>query len=258
MKLGIIQGRLSEPVGGHIQEFPKDWKKEFVSLESLGLSHVEWLVTKNSWLNNPIMESPKYVEKFPISFVCLDILVDDRISEPDFLNEKLESVCEKICDTSLTNLTIPLLEGSSMEDDTKRAKFCKLIKEFGDRFPMINFSFEAELQKEQLLEIVSLCDNFFVTYDTGNITSYGINHSEYIDFFKHKINNVHLKDRTVNAITVTPLTGDTNFDLIFNSLNKIDYNGAMTMQTARSTTGKEIETINKHKDVFMRLYEKHF
>jgi hypothetical protein len=258
MKLGIMQGRLSEPVNNHIQEFPKNWKKEFVLLSNLGLNHLEWLITKNSWLSNPIMESPKYVEKFPISFICLDTLVDERISQPDFLNENLGAVCEKIHDTSIRNFTIPLLEDSSMEDDGKRTKFCKLIKEYGDRFPTINFSFEAELQKEKLLEIVSLCGNFFVTYDTGNITSYGINHSEYIEFFKHKINNVHLKDRTVNAVTVSPLTGDTNFDLIFNSLSKINYNGVMTMQTARSTTGKEIETASKHKDIFMRLYEKHF
>jgi len=258
MKLGIMQGRLSEPVDGHIQEFPKDWEKEFSLLNNLDLNHLEWLITKNSWLNNPIMKNPRYVENFPISFVCLDTLVDERISQPDFLNEYLGAVCEKIYDTSIRNLTIPLLENSNMEDNGKRAKFCKLIKGFGDRFPTFNFSFEAELQKEKLLEIVSLCDNFFVTYDTGNITSYGLDHSDYIEFFKHKISNVHLKDRTVNAVTVSPLTGDTNFDLIFNSLSKIDYNGVMTIQTARSTAGREIETVSKHKDIFTRLYEKHF
>jgi L-ribulose-5-phosphate 3-epimerase len=258
MKLGIMQGRLSAPVNGRMQEFPEDWEREFVILKDLGLNHIEWLITKNSWLSNPIMKNIKHVEKFPISFICLDTLVDKRISNLDFLSEKLGMLCEKVSDTSMKNLTIPLLEESNMEDDKKREKFCRLIKKYGMRFPTINFSFEAELQKEKLLEIVSLCDNFFVTYDTGNMTSYGVDHLEYIDFFKHKINNIHLKDRTVDAATVNPLTGDTDFDLIFNSLEKIGYNGVMTMQTARSMTGEEIETTTKHRDIFMGLYERSF
>ena len=36
MKLGIIQGRLSKPINGHIQEFPKEtWENEFKLLNNL-------------------------------------------------------------------------------------------------------------------------------------------------------------------------------------------------------------------------------
>ena len=50
MKLGIIQGRLSKPINGHIQEFPKEtWENEFKLLNNLGLNHIEWIVTKKSF-----------------------------------------------------------------------------------------------------------------------------------------------------------------------------------------------------------------
>ena len=66
MKIGIMQGRLLPPVNGHIQEFPDNWKEEFGILENIGLHGVEWLVTKNSWLNNPIYQTPETVQQYPI------------------------------------------------------------------------------------------------------------------------------------------------------------------------------------------------
>ena len=71
-----------------------------------------------------------------------------------------------------------------MQDKTKRAAFIKHITDIADIFPNINFSFEAELGIKELKEIVSLRDNFLVTYDTGNITSFGLDHEEYKSTFK--------------------------------------------------------------------------
>ena len=86
------------------------------------------------------------------------------------------------------------------------------------------------------------------------MTSYGVNHSEYIETVKEKINNVHLKDRTHDAVTLSPGQGDTDFALIFKELKRIGYNGKYTMQTARGKTGEEVETIKRHKHYFEELY----
>ena len=54
MKLGILQGRLSPPNGG-FQEFPNNWRNEFVHMETLGLNHIDRLVTKKCDENtNPL------------------------------------------------------------------------------------------------------------------------------------------------------------------------------------------------------------
>ena len=256
MKIGLMQGRLSLPTNGHIQEFPEDWKGEFKVLEECGLHGVEWLITKGCALDNPMYMTPAEASAYPITSICLDTLVDERIIDEEYLNENLVTLCRVLIEqTPLRNITIPLLEDSSMTDAATREKFCTLIKKIGDSFPDIRFSFEAELDIQCLLEIVSLCDNFYVTYDTGNITSYGLNHSEYIDFFAAKINNVHLKDRTFDAKTVSPLEGDTDFKSIFKGLGEIGYNGPFVLQTARAETGREKQTILEHKRIFEDLYE---
>jgi len=244
-----MQGRLSPPVGDHMQEFPINWKQEFDHVSSLGLFGVEWLITKNNFLDNPIVRDPSIQDKFPIVSVCLDVLVDSRIANSEFLNSTLKPVC----DLGLRRLTIPILDDSDLKDDKKRRTFCSLIQDFGKKYPDIIFSFEAELDRYKLEEIVSLCDNFRVTYDTGNATSCGFNHAEYISFFNDRINNVHLKDRTFDARSVYPFTGDTDFSSIFKTLKNFDYSESFIIQTARSNIS-EPETISKHKKMFEELY----
>jgi len=248
MKIGVMQGRLSPPVDMQVQEFPLDWKKEFQDAKHLGLCGIEWIITKGCFLNNPIINNPSLQETYPIISVCLDILVDTRIASYEFLNQTLGFVCQ----LGLRKFTIPILEDSDLNNDEKRKAFCGLIKEFGERFPDIEFSFEAELDRYKLEEIISLCDNFKVTYDTGNATSCRFNHEEYIKFFGNKINNVHLKDRLFNSRSVAPFDGDTDFLMIFKALKDINYSEAFVIQTARANTS-ELKTISEHKRLFEEL-----
>ena len=125
--------------------------------------------------------------------ICVDTLVDQRITNKDFLHHTLIDLCNTIKDSSINVLTIPVLDDSDLNDDTARALFCEAIKPIGDAFPTIKFAFEAEMPPEKLNDIISLCNNFYITYDTGNITSCGVDHDEFITFFEKKIINVHLR-----------------------------------------------------------------
>ena len=194
------------------------------------------------------------LSSFPISSLCADTLVDERIVDKDFLDDNLTPICLSAIRNKINNITIPLLEGSNVEDSKIRGKFKELIVKYADRYPSINFSFECELSIGGLRDILELSDSFYVTYDTGNITSYGLDHAEYIDTFHKKINNVHLKDRTFDAKTVYPNTGDTNFKSIFSKLVSSGYNGPYTMQTVRGKTGREINTTLEHKQILEGLY----
>jgi hexulose-6-phosphate isomerase len=255
MKIGVMQGRLSVPVDGAYQEFPRGWEKEFQLIKECGFECVEWLVTTNSAVDNPLFKETDRVAKHPVSSVCLDVLINEKITDPRFLNKYLVSTCEVIIKTPyIRNLTIPLLEKSDMGDDATRQLFCSLIQPIGKRFPEINFSFEAELPHKKLEEIVRLSSNFYVTYDTGNITSCGFDHTEYINFFSTRINNVHLKDRTFDAETVPPLKGDTDFKTIFNELKMNHYKGPFILQAARQKSGNEKQTILEYKRTFEQLY----
>tara|TARA_R110000823_G_scaffold9782_8_gene33856 strand:+ start:1127 stop:1903 length:777 start_codon:yes stop_codon:yes gene_type:complete len=253
-RVGIIQGRLSLPVNGHIQEFPDDWQKEFKLLGDCGLNHIEWLITAGSENTNPAFDEQVSLSNFPISSLCADTLVDERIVDKDFLDDNLTPICLSAIRNKINNITIPLLEGSNVEDSKIRGKFKELIVKYADRYPSINFSFECELSIGGLRDILELSDSFYVTYDTGNITSYGVEHEKYIDTFHSRISNVHLKDRTYDARTVPPDTGDTDFTTIFRKLKSVGYDGIYTLQTSRGDDGNEINNILEHKKILKGLY----
>jgi L-ribulose-5-phosphate 3-epimerase len=253
MKLGIIQGRLSEPSNG-FQECPENWQKEFYLLRSLNLSHIEWVVTGKVFWANPIFDISKNVEASKISSLCADFLVHPGFKNNAYINKYMKPLCDTAIKRGIKNITIPLMEDSSVIKKEDRDRFSKLILTYAKEYPTLNFSFEAELGLEELREILYLSKNFYVTYDTGNMTSHGVDHKKYIKAIGDRINNVHLKDRTYDAVTVPPGTGDTDFKLIFKKLKKIGYNGNYTIQTARGESGREMKTIAQHKKYFQELY----
>lgn len=247
MKLGIMQGRLLPPVNGHIQEFPhKEWGKELYLIDSLGLHGIEWLITEKSFPNNPILTNEFQYDK--IISVCLDVLVTKHIHDSDFL----EKVLSKILSFNIKTVTVPILEDSNMSNDGDRLRFIHSMCNIADKNPSVIFSFESELNINKLSEIVNERDSFKVTYDTGNITSCRIDHSQFVSTFKDKINNVHLKDRTINGQTVCPTHGDTDFELIFRLLKEVNYDGTFILQTARN--GSEQQTITNNINLFKKMY----
>ena len=252
MKLGRIQGRLSEPKEG-FQECPIEWKREFDLLSDIELNHIEWIVTYDNFHSNPIFYND--ISSYPISSVCADFMVSDEFCNSEYLEKYLEPLCRVVEVNSIKNITIPLLENSNVDEEKIRNKFIKVFYPYTKKYKNINFLIEAELHQEKLLEIIDINTNLFVTYDTGNITSYGLNHTKYISTLNNKIKQVHIKDRTKNPLeTVEPTKGDTDFKLIFNKLKQINFDGLYTLQTARMEDGNEIETIKRHKKIIEGIY----
>ena len=253
MKLGLIQGRLTNPKWG-FQDCPKDWQSEFNLLPSLGLSHIEWIVTRDSFYNNPIFF--ENVNQHSISSICADNIVSEMITNYDFLNHNLTPICEAAIRNNIKYVTIPLLEDSSIENQTKFSEFCNVFPKICDKFSSILFSLETELSIEKVSKLLTISNNICLTYDTGNTTSYGVSHKDYINLFNKKISNVHIKDRKKTGESMIPGTGDTNFKEIFNLLLQKGYSRSFTLQTAREEPNQEYSTIQKHSKIIRRIYEK--
>ena len=251
MKIGIIQGRLSEPTEG-FQETPANWRKEFDLLKELELNHIEWIVTQNSFEHNPLFSQD--LSDYPISSICADNLVDERIANKEFLESNLAPLCEAALRNGIKNITIPILEDSNLTNYKKRDRFLTEMQDFADRFKHLNFSFEVEGEMDVIADIVYMRDNFYLTYDTGNMTTVGVDHDIYLHLFHEKINNIHLKDRTSDNETVEPTSGATDFGKIFEKLKEIEYNGIYTLQTARATSGDEPQTIKRHMNILKEIY----
>lgn len=254
IKMGILQGRLSRPVDGKIQEFPfETWQEEFYNLNKVGLTHIEWIITKDSFAENPFFK--RKLNGYYISSICADNLVDKRIGEREFLEEQLTPICDAALRNNVNCITIPLLEDSSLEDETKRKNFTSLMLKYADSYPLLKFSFEATLEPTKILEFINLKKNFFITFDTGNIFSADFPTGYYITTLCHKFNNVHLKDKNEFG-TVFPTSGLVNFKEIFALLKELNYDGLYTLQTARSLEGLEQETITYHRKLFEVLYDR--
>lgn len=254
MNIGILQGRLSKPIDNFIQDFPSDtWEQEFELLDELGLTHIEWVVNKKSfdasYLN---IDCKKYSDK--ILSVSCDNLTNKNIAEKDFLDEQLDPVCKFAERNNIKSITIPLLEDSKIDGCLN--KFISNITIYANKYKDINFNFELESDYKVALKLLKSHDNFYLTYDIGNITACRFSHEGYIRNCFDYINVIHLKDKTINPVkNVEPGTGLANFNLVFKILKELEYNGVFTMQTNRGQDGFEIETVKRHKKFFEDLYE---
>jgi hypothetical protein len=76
MKLGILQGRLLPPVDNKIQEFPTNWEDEFQLIDSIGLNHIEFIITNKSFNQFKNISLEKY--KKNISGICCDHIIDSN------------------------------------------------------------------------------------------------------------------------------------------------------------------------------------
>ena len=223
MNLSILQGRLSTPDLGY-QETPANWMREFSLLEATELSSIEWVITKKQMFDNAFFNND--LSKYPISVVCADHVIDERIFEKGFFFDHVYPVCEISQEWGIKTVAIPLLELSEVNTQKKKEKIIENLVDCCDSFSDLNINVEAELDASSLLEIVSSHENLKVTYDTGNLTALNYNHDLYIDKVYDKITNVHLKDRNFNyGVSRRFGDGDTDFDLIFKKLSSLGYQG---------------------------------
>lgn len=256
MNLGIIQGRLSEPIEG-FQECPENWAREFELLVGFKLNHIEWIVTAEKFNTNPLFA--ENLRNYPISSVCADFMVSEKFSDGDYLKRFLRPTCEAVLRHGIKHLTIPLLEESDVSNSKAREIFASNFAPYVEEFSDITFLIEAELHQDKLKDLLEISPTLGVTYDTGNITSCGFSHENYIKELKDRIKQVHIKDRTINPVeTVPPTRGRTDFNLIFKKLKEINFDGPYTLQTAREKTGNELETIQKHATIIRNLYYEEF
>ena len=256
MNLSILQGRLSSPELGY-QETPADWKREFSLLESAGLSSIEWVITKKQMFNNPFFNDDLSV--YPVSVVCADHVIDERVFEKGFFFDHVFPVCEMSQEWGVKAVAIPLLEASEVNTQEKKDRIIENLIDCCDAFKDLDINIEAETDADTLLDIVSSHENLKVTYDTGNLTALNVDHDLYIDKVYDKITNIHLKDRSYNYGSSKRYSeGDTDFDLIFKKLASLNYNGIFTLQMARGDNGNELSHVKDIAKIFRRLHEKHF
>ena len=247
-KIGIMQGRLSNPIDNQIQAFPiKEWKEEFSKAEKIGFDLIEWVFDS---LENPIITDEGLLEikqciqnsKIDIHSVCADYFMKNLLFDlpKNELEKNFKVLIQLIHQCSKLGIEIielPFVDSSSL---LKKNKVDEIFTNLKPIIPLLEknniiLTLETDLAPEQFYELLKKFNshNIKANYDIGNSISNGFDPESEISILKDYIYNVHVKDRIFHGNTITLGKGDVNFDLFFTSLSKINYNKDLIIQGAR-------------------------
>lgn len=266
-----MQGRLSKANDGKVQSFPiSSWKNEFKIAANCGFEVIEWIFDENE--PNPILSSEGISEikseckkhNITINSICADYFMVKKLfnESNDNIKNNIKILKELILQSKkleISFIEIPLVDSSSLKTEQDKIKLKNNLEKV---LPLaekneITIVLETDLNpydfKELLLEFNH--PNIMANYDSGNSASLGYNSKEELTILKKWIKNVHVKDRKFQGNTVQFGTGDTNFELFFSSLSKINYLGDIIIQGARIQNEKNIpETTCKTYQGFVKRY----
>jgi L-ribulose-5-phosphate 3-epimerase len=247
MNVGIMCGRLSKQIGNEIQAFPfQEWQKEFKNAKEAGFSSIEWIFDTNP---NPItneeginkMNDLIKKSNITINSVCCDYFMKKQLFGKNPIEiEKNFDILKKIVESSkklgITNIEIPLVDSSSLRSEEDEKQFVEVIKKI---IPLLNKNMqivlETDLSPKKFREFIESFGNnkIKVNYDTGNSAALGYDMEEEFKEIGKYFANIHIKDRKFQGNTVPLGDGDVNFELFFDKLSKIEYNGELIIQGAR-------------------------
>lgn len=156
-------------------------------------------------------------------------------------------------------IEIPLVDSSSLktsDDKTQLRNNLDKVIVLAEK-NAITIVLETDLSPTDFKEFLLEFDhpNVMANYDSGNSASLGYDSKEELTILKKWIKNVHVKDRKFKGTTVPLGLGDTNFDLFFSTLSKIQYSGDLIIQGARSSDPETIpETTCESYKKFVKEY----
>ena len=256
--IGIMQGRLSKPVSNKIQAFPWGiWEEEFNKAVDIGFDEIEFIFESNNYESNPLFTSEglykiKMVSEetgIQVNYVCADYFMERPfIRASDEARNKsiemLKHLIKQCARVGIKGIEIPMVDNAKIETEKEKELFIECLKEC---LPVaethdIKLGLETSLNPDALKALIEKINHPLIesNYDTGNSASLGYNTEEEVLKLGKWINNVHIKDRLLGGGTVPLGEGNTNFDLFFQTLNKISYKGSFILQTARGEDDLEV------------------
>lgn len=273
LQIGIMQGRLSNPIENKIQSFPVlSWRDEFKEAALCNFACIEWVF--DSYSKNPIMDDSSLSEikslssnyDIKVNSVCADYFMEKKLFNEsrseiernlDVLRKLIKN-CNKI---GMSILEIPLVDSSSLSNIENENE---LIKNLNKILPFANDNgihivLETDMQPQHFKQFLEKFDYaVFANYDTGNSAFLQYDVVEELTVLSNKIKNIHIKDRLSHGKTVPLGMGDAKFDLFFANLKKIDYNGDLIIQGARESELTPKQTCNNYYKFVKQYVDKYF
>ncbi len=278
---GIMQGRLTPPKGRGIQFFPFDyWDKEFAVCKRLGLDEIEFIFDYDNYEENPLWteEGTDRVASLiketgvKIKSLCFDYFMRRPFykyaqSERQAVREEnkafLLRMFEAMDRLGGELIEIPAVDDSSLKSDEEKDIYREFLKEIlaatDEKYHHIRIGLETDLKVRDFVDFIdSVGDQRLgANYDSGNSSGLGYDLYEEVTGLRHRIFNIHIKDRVYKGTTVALGTGSADFDALFKGLKEIGYDQSFIIQAARGDEGREEDTIAIQRD-FIREHVKEY
>lgn len=257
--IGIMQGRLSPPIGGRIQSFPVDtWPEEFSLAREAGLDCIEWIYEAETEAVNPlrtdegVAEIRQLVAESGVAIwsVCADYYITERLVAPDGAPREtavkhLIWLVGRVGLLGVRYIVMPFVDPSSLQSPQAVEGLVAVLKSV---IPVaeragVELHLETDLQPSDLvtvLESVS-CPLIRANYDIGNSAALGHDPVEELTLLGPWLGSVHVKDRVLGGGTVPLGTGAADFAACFRLICQAGFNGPFILQAAREEGLSEVE-----------------
>ena len=253
-----MQGRLLPKYLGRYQAHPVDyWQDEFSIAKNIGLDCIEFILDYNDAEKNPLLKDGGVDEIIQLSdktgvvvkTICADYFMEAPLHDSDeVVSLSSIEVLRRLLDSSenlgVTDIVIPCVDQSSLNDSDAVERFVSVVRLFLDELDRknINLSLETDLAPDKFKELLNRFDSKHITvnYDIGNSAALGFNPIEELEAYGDRITDIHIKDRVLGGGPVELGSGNADFYSFFLKLKEYNYNGPFIMQAYRDDEGVTI------------------
>lgn len=262
---GIMQGRLAPPEDGRFQSFPRAaWRDEIPRARAAGLDYIEWIHDDYDKGANPIctpeglaeLAALKAASNIATPALCGDWFMDFPFlrctpEEREEREQHLHELLPIAAAIGAHRMVIPIVDNSKIVTEEDK----DIIQEVLERaLPVaeqwgVELHLETDLNPSDFATFMARIPHpmLKVNWDSGNSSGLGYIASEEFAAYGDRIGSIHIKDRyrkPEGGIETRPLgTGSADFDDVFANIQRINYQGGVTLQVARGIPGEEVEFI---------------
>ncbi len=229
----MMQGRVRPERLDAYQIFPSSaWREELHEIGSIGFDFVELLYDRRL----ACVAATKDAPQCRAESVCADFLTSvSAVDSPAVFVEALDEAIRWARRRGAGVLVVPFFQENALSSAAELRQVLDLLSETGadetagDRVLALEAPLTAEDLRaafgEHSFESVKLC------YDLGNARADGLRPEDELLALSDLVGHVHVKDRPVNGPNVPLGTGDVDFEACFRSLDRIGYDGLVTLET---------------------------
>jgi len=257
--IGIMQGRLSSPLGGRIQSFPVDtWREEFVRARDAGLDCIEWIYEVGTEEANPLRTDAgvanirRLAEDSGVAVrsVCADFYIEERLVTLDGAPrwdavEHLTWLVGRVGTLGAHHIVLPFVDASSLHSLQEVEGLPAVlggVTSAAERAG-VELHLETDLKPADFVAVLERLSHPLVraNYDIGNSAALGHDPVEELTLLGPCLGSVHVKDRVRGGDTVPIGTGAADFPTCFRLICDAGFRGPFVLQAAREEGMSEVE-----------------